>query len=51
MLLTLADSNVIEDSGPIGCDTALKRKWFPAIQRKALPSSSKFQVLSSTHKP
>jgi len=51
MLLTLADSNVIEDSGPRGCDTALKGKLFPAIHRKALPSSSKFQVLSSTHKP
>jgi len=51
MLLTLANSNVIEDSDPLGCDTALKGKWFPAIQRKALPSSSKFQVLLSTHKP
>ena len=51
MLQTFADSNVIEDSGPLGCDTALKGKWFLSIQRKALPSSSRFQVLSSTHKP
>jgi hypothetical protein len=45
MLLTLEDSNVIEDSGPLGRDTALKGKWFPGIQRKALPSSSNFKYL------